>query len=45
MQQLPYDAKKADIWALGIVLFIMTQGTIPFKGLNENELYSKIKSG
>jgi MAP/microtubule affinity-regulating kinase len=28
-----YRGDKADIWALGIVLFALLQGCFPFKGI------------
>jgi serine/threonine protein kinase len=31
IQEKPYDY-KIDIWALGILLFELIQGTPPFKG-------------
>ncbi len=41
---IPYVGIKSDIWAMGIVLFIMTSGNPPFNGANISELYSKIKA-
>lgn len=40
-----YDGKKADIWSLGVVLYTMTVGQLPWTSLNQNELYSQIMSG
>ena len=40
-----YSGTKADIWALGIVLFAMTFNVLPFdtaEGENENDLFNKI---
>jgi len=34
---------KADIWALGIVLYALLSGKFPFKGENNKDLFSKIK--
>jgi len=35
----------ADIWALGVLLFAMMNGCFPFKGDNDDELYTKIVRG
>ena len=40
-----YDGKAADVWALGICLFRTVAGAFPFKGINESDLYNKIKAG
>ena len=41
-----YDGKKSDIFALGIVLFIMVEGIFPFTSAQNDELlYSHIKNG
>ena len=34
MQREGYYGKPADIWALGVLLYRMTVGCFPFKGLN-----------
>lgn len=39
-----YCGKKADIWALGIVLYILLCGRFPFKGKTDAELFIKIRS-
>jgi len=38
-------AMKADIWSLGIVLYVMTIGRFPFKGNNMVQLFENISSG
>jgi MAP/microtubule affinity-regulating kinase len=40
-----YLGHKADIWALGVLLFVMLAGLFPFKGVNDRELYRKIGRG
>jgi len=44
-QKQEYSGFAADIWALGVVLFVMMTGTFPFKAKTEKELYSRIISG
>lgn len=41
----PHEPKKADIWSLGIVLYAISVGRLPYKGRNENEILSKICKG
>ena len=45
MTRAPYIASKADVWALGVCLYKCVSGDFPFTGMNESELYSKIKKG
>lgn len=40
-----YDGKPVDIWALGVLLYVMLTGTFPFRGVSEQDLYSKIQKG
>ena len=41
----PYSAQMADVWALGVMLFIMSAGKLPFAAEYEADLYRKIQNG
>lgn len=38
---IPYIGVKSDIWAMGVVLYVMMTGKPPFVGENISSLYSK----
>ena len=40
-----YYGPPADMWSAGVVLFNMLCNTFPFKGVDEKDLYQKIKQG
>lgn len=40
-----YSPIHADIWALGVVLFIILSGTFPFRAASDKDLYMKISDG
>jgi len=41
----PYFGKKVDVWAMGIILFVMVMGYFPFRGRNTDELSRNIRLG
>ena len=40
-----YEGFWSDIWSLGVVLYCMTCGTVPFKGQNLPDLHKSILTG
>jgi len=43
VQRREYSAFKTDVWALGVLLYLMLCGQMPFRGRNDRELYSRIQ--
>ncbi len=39
------NAFQADVWALGVILFYLSESRYPFVADTEMELYKKIKEG
>ena len=44
-RKAPYLGTAADVWACGVILFIILFGKVPFFGEFETDLFRKIQSG
>ena len=40
---IPYVGAKSDIWAMGVILYLLVSGKAPFSGNSIAALYSNIK--
>lgn len=40
-----YLGPPVDVWACGVILYIMLVGTFPFRAADDKTLYNKISSG
>ena len=40
-----HKGSHTDVWALGVLLYVLLSGTFPFKGASERDLFKKISRG
>ena len=45
IERKEYDGLKVDIWSIGVVLYVMLTGSLPFEGSRSEKLYKKITEG
>jgi serine/threonine protein kinase len=43
--RVEYSGPPADVWALGVLLYVLLCGCYPFKAQTDKELYKKIQYG
>lgn len=42
VSKIEYCGPPADIWAMGVLIYVLLTGTFPFKGTCDKDLYENI---
>lgn len=45
VNKMLYNGHATDVWALGILLYVLLHGNFPFKGVDDKDLFRKIGKG
>lgn len=44
ISNLPYDGLKSDMWSVGVILYYLLVGQLPWKSKNQIQLYNQIQT-
>ena len=45
VNKMMYNGHATDVWALGILLYVLLHGNFPFKGVDDKDLFRRIGKG